>query len=101
MVVGNLAGDVVSNVRLRNTMSSGCTDPAGDLANEAGAAKEVPLCNHFSKGYMRKNIVSSVPVKGGECATRESERTGTIVGEKRVGVLEEGDENKPATGPHM
>lgn len=79
MIVRNLAVDVVGNVRLRDTVSSPSADPAHDAAE----------------------VAKKVSVEGGESTTGESELVSTVVGEERVGVLEERDQDKPVVDPEV
>lgn len=79
MIVRNLAVDVVGNVRLRDTVSSPSADPAHDAAE----------------------VAKKVSVEGGESTTGESKLVSTVVGEERVGVLEERDQDKPVVDPEV
>lgn len=77
MVVRNLAGDVVENVSLGDTVSSSGTDPTHDTAE----------------------IAKKVTVEGSQSTTGEGELGCTVVGENGVGVLEERDHDEPVVHP--
>ena len=73
--MGDLAVDVMGNMRLRDTVGGACADPAHDAAA----------------------VTEEVAVKRRESTTGEGELGGTVVRQDGVGVLEEGDEHQPAT----
>lgn len=77
MVVRNLAGDVVENVSLGDTVSGSGTNPTHDAAE----------------------IAKEVTVEGSQSATREGELGCAVVGENGVGVLEERDHDEPVVHP--
>lgn len=77
MVVGNLAGDVVENVSLGDTVGGSSTNPTHDAAE----------------------IAKKVTVEGSQSAAREGELGCTVVGENGVGVLEERDHDEPVVHP--
>lgn len=77
MVVWDLAVDVMENMRLRDTMSNGSTDPTHEASK----------------------ISKEVAVQGRKRAAREGELTRAVVGKKRVSMLEECDEDKPVVDP--
>lgn len=78
VVVRNLARNVVQDVSLRNTVGSMCAEPA----------------------HNGTQISEEVTVQGGKSATSKGELGGTIMREKRVGVLQEGDQDKPVVDPN-
>lgn len=77
MVVRDLACDVVSDVSLGNTVSDMCSDHAHDSST----------------------IAKKLTVKCRECTTGEGKFRSAVVGEKRVGVLEERDQDEPVVDP--
>jgi hypothetical protein len=79
IVVRNLAGDVVKDVSLRDTVGSVCTEPSHDWAK----------------------VTKKVAIQGGEGTTGEGKLGSTVMREERVGVLEEGDENEPMVDPKI
>lgn len=72
----DLAGDVVNDVGLRDSVGGTGADPAGKLAEEAVATHEVA-------------------VKGREGTTGEGEGGGLVMRKSGVGVLEESDQDEP------
>lgn len=72
----DLASDVVRNVGLGNAVSGGAADPTSDCANDARATHKLT-------------------VEGGKSATGEGEGGSLVMGQSGVGVLEEGNEDKP------
>ena len=74
----DLAGDVVQDVSLRNSVGSMRANP----------------------GHNGTQITKEVTVQGCKGATGKGELGGTIMGEKRVGVLQEGDQDKPVVDPN-
>ena len=77
VVVGDLARDVVENVRLRDAVRCKGTEPAHHAAE----------------------VTEEVAVEGSERSTGESELRSTVVGQDRVGVLEESNEDEPVVHP--
>lgn len=77
MIVRNLAADVVSNMSLRDTVSSNGTEPTHELST----------------------VAEELTIQGTKSATGESELGSTVVGKKGVGVLQERDEDKPVIDP--
>lgn len=77
MVVRDLGRDMVRNVGLRDTVSEVRADPAHDAAA----------------------VAEEVAVERRKRTTGERELGGTVVGQERVGVLEEGDEHQPVVNP--
>ena len=77
MIVGDLARDVVENVRLRDAVRRKGTEPAHHAAE----------------------VTEEVAVEGSERSTGESELRSTVVGQDRVGVLEESNEDEPVVHP--
>lgn len=77
MVVRDLAVDVMSDVSLRNSVSSECADPSHD----------------------RAEITEKLTIHSGQSTTREGELGSTVVREQRIGVLKEGDQYKPVINP--
>ena len=77
--MGDLAVDVMGNMRLRDTVGGACADPAHDGPK---AAKKVA-------------------VESCKSATGEGEFAGTVVREKGVGVLEECDQDEPVVDPKV
>lgn len=78
VVVRDLAGDVVSDVGLGDTMGKSLADCAHNPANDAWASHKVT-------------------VECAESTTGEGVCGCAVVGEQRIGVLEEGDHDEPAT----
>ena len=64
---------------LRDTVCSMSTDPPHDGAK----------------------VAQKVTVEGGKGTTSESEFGSTVVGEQRVGVLQEGNQNQPVVNPKI
>jgi hypothetical protein len=77
IIVGNLAGNMMENVGLRDTIGGVSTDPTHDLAA----------------------VTKKVAVKSSKSSTGESKLGSAVVREERVGVLEEGDQNQPVVDP--
>lgn len=75
--MGNLARNMVQDVRLRDTVSCVSTNPGHDLAT----------------------VTEEVTVEGSKSTTGEGELRSTVVGEKGVGVLEERDQYQPMVDP--
>jgi hypothetical protein len=73
----NFTRDMVSNVSLRDSMSHSCSNPA----------------------HERAEVSKQPAVKRRERATRESELLRPVVGQKWVGVLQEGDQHEPVIHP--
>lgn len=69
MIMRNLARNVMKNVRLRNTICGVCADP----------------------GHDRATVSKKAAIQSGQGTTRECELRGAVMGEERVGMLEEGD----------
>ena len=79
MVVGYLAADVMCDVGLRDAVSRMGTNPSHDLAA----------------------VTKKLAIKSSESSAGESELGGTVMGKNGVGVLEEGDEDKPVVYPEV
>lgn len=77
IVMGNLAANVVEDVGLGDTVSSSGTEPSSNWTK----------------------ITEEATVECRESTTGESEFRSTVMGEERVGVLEEGDQNEPVVDP--
>ena len=77
MVVGDLAAKMVSDVGLGDTVSGGSTEP----------------CHEAS------TVTEELTVQSGKGTTGEVELGSTVVGKQGVGVLQEGDEDKPVVDP--
>jgi len=77
--VRDLARNMVQDVSLRNTVGGMCADP----------------------GHKGTQITEEVTVQGGKGAAGKGELGGTIMREKRVGVLQEGDQDKPVVDPKV
>ena len=75
--MGNLAANVVNDVGLRDTVGSMSTDPTHEFAA----------------------VTEQASVEGGQGTTLEGELGSTVVGEEGVGVLQEGDQDKPVVDP--
>ena len=73
----NLAGDVVQNMSLGNTVRRMSTDPAHEAAE----------------------VTQKAAVQSGKSSASEGELRSTVVREERVGVLQEGDQNQPVVDP--
>lgn len=69
---------MVQDVSLRNAVGSMCAEP----------------------GHNGTQITEEVTVQGGKGATGKGELGGTIMREQRVGVLQEGDQDKPVVDPN-
>jgi hypothetical protein len=69
MVVRNLAGDVVGDVRLADTVSKGRAQPASNRSDNSRSTKQVA-------------------VERRERTTRKGKRGRAVVGQERVGVLQ-------------
>ena len=82
IVMRDLAGNVMADVGLRDTMSSRSTNPTGDSTDDARST--------------HKDTIMS-----GKGTTREGEGGSGIMGKCRVGVLEEGDEDEPVVNPKV
>jgi len=78
VVVRDFARNMVQDVSLRNTVGSMCAKPP----------------------HKGTQITEEVTVQGGKSATRKGKLRGTIMREKRVGVLQEGDQDKPVVDPN-
>jgi hypothetical protein len=79
IVVGNLAGDMMENVSFRDTVCSVSTDPGHDFSA----------------------VTEKVPVQSGQGTSGEGELWSTVMGEERVGVLQESDQYQPVVDPRM
>lgn len=77
--MGNLAANVMSNVRLGDTVSGASTNPSHKAAE----------------------ITKQVTIERGESTTGEGELAGVVVGEKGVSVLEERDQDEPVVNPEV
>ena len=77
IVMRDLAGDMVQDMGLRNTVSSASTDPAHEASE----------------------VTKQTTVQSRQSTTRESELGSTVMGEERVGVLQEGDQDQPVVHP--
>ena len=77
VVVRDLARDVVCDVRLGDAVRRPRAEPAPEAARAA----------------------EQIAVDGREGAAGEGEGAGAVVGEERVSVLEEGDEDEPVVDP--
>lgn len=77
VIMRDLAGDMVQNVRLRDTVCGMRTNPAHDGA-------EVP---------------KQAAVQRSEGTTLEIVYVRAVVGQKRVRVLQEGDQDEPVVDP--
>ena len=77
VVVWDLARNVVCNMGFRDTVSGHRTEPGHDTAK----------------------VAEEAPVKRSKGTARERELGSTVVGQNGVGVLEEGDEDKPVVYP--
>jgi hypothetical protein len=75
----NLAGDVVENVGLRNTVGGMCSNPTHDAAK----------------------IAEEVTVQGCKGSTREGEFRSAVVREEGISVLEESDQDEPVVDPEV
>lgn len=75
----NLAGDMVENMGLRDTVGGVCSNPTHDATE----------------------VTKKVAVQGCKSATGESEFGSAVVGKKRVGVLEESDQDQPVVDPEV
>ena len=77
MVVGNLTADVMEDVSLRDPVGSMSSEPSEEAATTS----------------------KKVAIKGSKGTTGEGELGRTVVGEDRVGVLKESDQDKPVVDP--
>jgi hypothetical protein len=77
IVVRNLAANVVDDVGLGDTVGSMSADPAHDAAA----------------------VTEQASVEGGQGSTLEGEFGSTVVGQERVGVLQEGNHDEPVVNP--
>jgi hypothetical protein len=68
MIVRNLAGDVVSNVRLGDSVRESGTEPTRDSSKDPGPAEQVAI-------------------KSRERSTRKRKRRSAIVGQQRISML--------------
>jgi hypothetical protein len=75
----DLAGDMVQNVCLGDTVCSMSTEPSHQLAA----------------------VTEKVAVHGSESTTRESKLGWAVVRKQGVGMLEEGDEDEPVVDPKV
>ena len=75
----NLAVNVMEHVSLRNTVRCGSTNPAHEATE----------------------VAKKVAVQRSQCTTREGEFTGAIMGQERVGVLEERNQDEPVVNPNQ
>lgn len=73
----DLAAYVMEDMGLGDTVGSMGTDPGHDASE----------------------VTEEVAVHGGKSTAGESELASAVVGKKRVGVLEEGDEDEPVIDP--
>lgn len=74
----DLARNVVQDVSLRNTVGGMRAEPA----------------------HNGTQIAEEMTVQGGKSATGKGELGGTIMRKKRVGVLQEGDQDEPVVDPN-
>lgn len=77
--MGNFARYMMRNVCLRDAVRDTCTNPTHDLPT----------------------ISEEVAVQSGKCTSGEGEFGSTVVWQKWVGVLKEGDEDEPVVHPTM
>ena len=77
MVMRNLAGNVVQDVRLANPVSGSSANPSHETSQ----------------------VTEQATVQCSKCTTGEGEFRCTVVGEEGVGVLKECDQNKPMVNP--
>ena len=77
IVMRNLAADMVEDVGFGDTVGNSGTDPSSD----------------------RAKITEEATVESRESTPGESEFRSTVVGEERVGMLEEGNQNEPVVDP--
>jgi len=77
--MGNLAGDMVKDMSLRDAIGGMCTEPAHEWAK----------------------VTQKVTIKSGEGPPGEGELGGAVVGQEGVGVLEECDKNEPVIDPRQ
>lgn len=77
--MGNLAADMVKNMRFGNTMCRESTKPCTD----------------------RAKIAEQVTIVGRQSTSYESELGRTVMRKERVGMLEESDQNEPVVYPQI
>lgn len=79
MIVGDLAGDVMQNVSLGNSMSSESNDGSHSWAK----------------------ITEQSTVQGSKSTASEGVSGGAVMGKNGVGVVEEGNEDDPVVYPEV
>jgi hypothetical protein len=79
IVVGDLAGNMVEDMSLRDTIGSMCANPAHNTAK----------------------VTEKVTVERSKGTTREGELGGTVMRKERIGVLKEGNQDEPVVYPKV
>lgn len=79
MVMRDLAGNVVHDVRLGDTMSCVSPDPSHDLAT----------------------VAQKTAIERSQSATRECELSRTVVRENGIAMLQERDQYQPVVDPEI
>ena len=79
MIMRNLAGNMVQDVSLRDTIGCMGTD------NSHGTSE----------------VTQKAAVESSEGTASKGEFRSTVVGQEGIGVLQEGDENKPVVDPEI